>query len=156
MRVAFINRHFHPDLSGAAQMLTELAEDLDARGQAVTIITSRTAHAEETIVLPKRSMHKGIHVIRVPSTNLGNGRAWTRLIDYASFYLSALWAALRLKGQEALVVLSDPPLLSVLAVMVGNLKNVRTFCWLHDVYPDIALRAGVLPKGFIANSLRFI
>ena len=156
MHIAFVNRYFHPDVSGAAQMLTQLAEDLDARGQEVTVITSRTANGAETVSLPKRSMHKGIHIIRVPSTNLGRGPAWARLIDYASFYLAALWAALRLKGQECLVVLSDPPLLSVLAVIVGALKNVRTYCWLHDVYPDIALRAGVLSEGFISNLLWLI
>jgi colanic acid biosynthesis glycosyl transferase WcaI len=156
MHIAFINRYFHPDLSGAAQMLTQLAEDLDAKGEMVTVITSRTAHVPETVFLPKRSLHKGIHIIRVRSTNFGSQRAWTRLIDYASFYLSALWTAFRLHEQNALVVLSDPPLLSVLAVIVGKLKNVRTYCWLHDVYPDIAIRANVLPKGFIASWLGLV
>jgi putative colanic acid biosynthesis glycosyltransferase WcaI len=153
MRIAFINRYFYPDLSGAAQMLTQLAEDLDAKGETVTVITSRAAHVPGTVVLPKRSLHKGIHIIRVRSTNLGSQRAWTRLIDYASFYLSALWTALRLHGQQALVVLSDPPLLSVLAVIVGRLKNVKAYCWLHDVYPDIAIQANVLPEGLIATWL---
>jgi putative colanic acid biosynthesis glycosyltransferase WcaI len=156
MRIAFVNRYFHPDLTGAAQMLTQLAEDLDARGQEVTVITSRTAYVTEVIRLPKRSMHKGIHVIRVPTTNLGSDRAWTRLIDYASFYLAALWVALRLRAPDALVVLSDPPLLSVLAVIVGTLKRVRTYCWLQDVYPEIAIRAGVLPEGAIARWLRIV
>ena len=154
MHITFINRYFHPDLSGAAQMLTQLAEDLDAKGETVTVITSRIAHTPETLFLPKRALHKGIHIIRVRSTNLGSQRAWTRLIDYASFYLSAFWAAFRLNGQHALVVLSDPPLLSVLAVIVGKLKNVKTYCWLHDVYPDIAIRANVVPSGFVANWLR--
>jgi colanic acid biosynthesis glycosyl transferase WcaI len=156
MRIAFVNRYFHPDLSGAAQMLTQLAEDLDAKGLEVTVITSRTAYVTEEMRLPKRSMHKGIYVIRVSTTNLGSDRAWTRVIDYASFYLAALWVALRLRAQDALVVLSDPPLLSVLAVIVGTLKKVRTYCWLQDVYPDIAIRAGVLPEGAIAHWLRIV
>jgi glycosyltransferase involved in cell wall biosynthesis len=149
MHIAFINRYFHPDLSGAAQMLTQLAEDLDAKGETVTVITSGTAHVPETVFLPKRSLHKGIQIIRVRSTNLGSQRAWTRMVDYA-----ALWTAFRLHGQHALVVLSDPPLLSVLAVIVGRLKHVKTYCWLHDVYPDIAIRANVLPKGFVTDWLR--
>src|SRR5512134_2822490 len=133
MRIAFVNRYFHPDLSGAAQMLTHLAEDLDARGQEVTVITSRAAYTGGIISLPERGMHKGIHIIRVPSTSFGRERPWARIIDYASFYLTALWAALRLKGQDALVVLSDPPLLSFLAVIVGTFKKVKTYCWMHDV-----------------------
>jgi glycosyltransferase involved in cell wall biosynthesis len=127
MRIAFVNRYFHPDLSGAAQMLTHLAEDLDARGEEVTVITSRAAYTGGEVSLPKQAMHKGIHIVRVASSNLGRGRAGARIIDYASFYLAALWAALRLKRQDALVVLSDPPLLSALAVIVGALKNVKTY-----------------------------
>lgn len=153
MRLVLINRYFYPDLSGAAQMLTQLAEDLDARGLEVTVITSRTAYTGGILSLPKQGRHKGIHVIRVPSTNLGRGGAWARVIDYASFYLSASWAALRLKGQDALVVLSDPPLFSALAVIVGALKKVRTYCWMHDVYPDIAVRAGIVEEGLIASAL---
>jgi glycosyltransferase involved in cell wall biosynthesis len=153
MRIVFINRYFHPDLSGAAQMLTQLAEDLDARGQEVTVITSRAAYTGGEISLPKDSMHKGIRIIRVPSTNLGRGGARARLVDYASFYVAAFWAALRLKGQDALVVLSDPPLLSALAVIVGAVRNVRTYCWMQDVYPEIAVRAGMLRNGFIASAL---
>jgi glycosyltransferase involved in cell wall biosynthesis len=156
MRIAFVNRYFHPDLSGAAQMLTQLAEDLDARGQEVTVVTSRSAYTGGIVSLPKKSMHKGVHIIRVPSTNLGRGGAWTRIIDYASFYVSALWAALRLKRQDALVVLSDPPLLSILAVIVGALRKVRTYCWMHDVYPDIAIRAGIVREGLIAGALGLI
>src|SRR6476619_6407495 len=76
------------------------------------------------------------------------------MVDYLSFYLAALWTAFRLRRQSAFVVLSDPPLLSVLAVIVGKLKHVKTYCWLHDVYPDIAIRANVLPKGLVANWLR--
>jgi glycosyltransferase involved in cell wall biosynthesis len=156
MRIAFVNRYFHPDLSGAAQMLTHLAEDLDARGEEVTVITSRAAYTGGEVSLPKQAMHKGIHIVRVASSNLGRGRAGARIIDYASFYLAALWAALRLKRQDALVVLSDPPLLSALAVIVGALKNVKTYCWMQDVYPDIAVRAGMLRDGFIANALSAI
>ena len=156
MRLVFINRYFYPDLSGAAQMLTQLAEDIDSRGLEVTVITSRTAYTGGILSLPSSGRHKGIHVLRVPSTNLGRGRAWARVIDYASFYLSASWAVLRLKGQDALVVLSDPPLLSALAVVVGALKKARTYCWMQDVYPDIVMRAGMLRDGFIARALGFI
>jgi glycosyltransferase involved in cell wall biosynthesis len=153
MRLAFVNRYFHPDLSGAAQLLTQLAEDLDARGLDVTVITSRAAYTGGEVSLPKRSMHKGVHIVRVASTNLGRGGAWARVIDYASFYVAALWSALRLKRQDALVVLSDPPLLSALAVIVGAVRGVRTYCWMHDVYPDIAVRAGMLRDGSIASAL---
>jgi len=153
MRIAFINRYFYPDLSATAQMLTELTEDLDARGEIVTVLTSRLTYLSSQTLLPATEMHKGIHILRVRSTAFGRGRQHGRLADYLSFYPAALWAAFRLKGQDCLVVLSDPPLLSVLAVIVGRLKHVKTVCWLQDVFPEIAFRAGVIPAGLIGRVL---
>ena len=53
-------------------------------------------------------------------------------------------------------MLSDPPLLSVLAAVVRMVKPVKTVCWLQDVFPEIAVRAGVLPEGLIARCLRWL
>ncbi len=34
------------------------------------------------------------------------------------------------------------------------LKPVKTVCWLQDVFPQIAVRAGVLSEGVVARCLR--
>jgi len=154
MRVLFVNRFFHPDQSATAQLLTELAEDLDSFGMSVTVITGRVDYLGAGALLPSRGMHKGIEIQRVRSTNFDRGGILGRLIDYLSFYVAAGWAVLRSRRCDVLVVLSDPPLLSVLAVVLGTLKRCRTVCWLQDVFPEIAVRAGVLPEGFAARLLR--
>ena len=156
MRIAFINRYFYPDLSGTGQMLTQLAEDLDARGETVTVITGRRAYLGGETELLAKERHKGIQILRVLSTNFGRSRPWGRLADYLSFYTAALWSALWLRKQDCLVVMSDPPLLSVLAVVVRLLKRVKTVCWLQDVFPEIAIRAGVISEGLFARFLQQI
>ena len=35
-------------------------------------------------------------------------------------------------------------------------KPVKTVCWLQDVFPEIAVRAGVLPEGLVARCLRWL
>src|SRR5262245_52959477 len=144
MRITFINRYFYPDISATIQLLTELAEDLDAGGESVTVIAGNTCYltAER---LPARDRHRGIQIERVGFTSFGRAPILGRLADYLSFWLSAFWRAVRLKDQDCLVVLSDPPLLSVLAAMVRMVKPIKTVCWLQDVFPEIAVRAGVLP-----------
>lgn len=153
MNLCFINRYFCPDPSATSQILTELAEDLDAGGDTVTIITGRSAYLGGD-QLPAKDCHKGIDIIRVASTNFGRKHPVGRLLDYLSFYASALWTALRLPSPDCLVVMSDPPLLSVLAAVVGALKRCPTVCWLQDVFPEIALQAGVLPSGRMAALLQ--
>jgi glycosyltransferase involved in cell wall biosynthesis len=155
MRILFINRFFHPDQSATAQLLTELAEDLDNSGVSVTVITGRTDYLGNGAALPARDLYKGIEIRRVRSTAWGNeGSRLGRLLDYLSFYAAAGWAALMSQKYDCLVVLSDPPLLSILAAVVGTVKRCHTMCWLQDVFPEIAVRAGVLPEGVTAGVFR--
>jgi colanic acid biosynthesis glycosyl transferase WcaI len=154
MRLLFINRYFYPDISATSQLLTELAEDLDARGDRVTVITGNTAYLGGETRLPAREMHHGIRIVRVGFTRFGRSRILGRLSDHLSFWLCAFWAAVRMKDQDCLVVLSDPPLLSVFATIVRFFMPVKTVCWLQDVFPEIAIRAGVLREGMVARLLR--
>ncbi len=156
MRLLFINRYFHPDLSATSQLLTELAEDLGARGHTVTVITGKTSYLDGEAPRPARETYKGIRIVRVGFTGFGRSRLVGRLVDYLSFSISAFWTALRLRDQDCLVVLSDPPLLSVLAALVRLGKPVKTVCWLQDVFPEIAIRAGVLKNRLAGLFLRRI
>ena len=152
MQILFINRYFFPDPSATSQILTELTEDLDAEGRTVSVVTGRSAYLGGQR-LPREDRHKGIRIIRVSSTNFGRHHPVGRLFDYLSFYISALWTVLRLPPPACLVVMSDPPLLSVLAAVVGMVKRCPTVCWLQDVFPDIAVQAGVLRRGRLATLL---
>jgi glycosyltransferase involved in cell wall biosynthesis len=154
MQLLFINRYFYPDISATAQLLTELAEDLAAKGESITVITGNTAYADTSSRLAQQEIYKGIQILRVGLTHFGRARTLGRLADYVSFWVAAFLTAVRAKRHDCLVVLSDPPLLSVLAALVGMVRSVKTVCWLQDVFPEIAVRAGVLPEGVVARCLR--
>jgi colanic acid biosynthesis glycosyl transferase WcaI len=156
MRLLFINRYFYPDISATAQLLAELAEDLVLNGESVTVITGNTAYTDRSSRLARHEYYKGICIIRVGFTRFGRTHTLGRLADYLSFWIAAFVAAIRAKHQHCLVVLSDPPLLSLLAAVVGMVKSVKTVCWLQDVFPEIAVRAGILPEGLIARCLRWL
>lgn len=154
MRLLFINRYFYPDHSATAQMLTELVEDLDASGERVTVIAGRRLYQGGDTLLPAYESYKGIRIRRVVACNFGRNRFWGRLADYLSFYASAFWTALRVEKPDSLVVMSDPPLLSILAVLFRMARRVKTVCWLQDIYPDIAVQAGAIRDGVFARILR--
>ncbi|HKY71748.1 MAG TPA: glycosyltransferase family 4 protein [Nitrospira sp.] len=156
MRLLFINRYFYPDISATAQLLTELAEDLAAKGESVTVITGNAAYADSSSRLAHQEIYKGIRILRVGFTRFGRKHTFGRLVDYLSFWIAAFLSVIRARHQDCLVVLSDPPLLSVLAALVGMVKPLKTVCWLQDVFPEIAVRAVVLPEGLIAQCLRWL
>ena len=49
--VVFLNRFYAPDVSATAQLLTDLAEALVGRGEAVTVITSRLFYEDRSACL---------------------------------------------------------------------------------------------------------
>jgi colanic acid biosynthesis glycosyl transferase WcaI len=153
MNLLFINRFFYPDQSATAQLLTDLAVELASRGFGVTVVTGRAGYLQEKPLGPQRKTYKGVVVTRVWSTRFGRRSTIGRVIDYVSFYLCAAWAAARTERIECLIVLSDPPMLSVLAALLGRLRRWKTVCWLQDVFPENAVQAGLIRDGWMARLL---
>lgn len=152
-RVLFVNRFYHPDVSATSRMLTQLTEDMAAQGREVTVITSRFSYVGGDAAWPAQDEHKGVTIRRVWSTNFGRRSGAGRLADYLSFYVSAFWAVLRAGRVSWLIVLADPPMLSIPAALAKRLMACRTACWLQDVFPQIAIQSGVLKPGLLSRWL---
>jgi len=150
-RVLFINRFYYPDVSATSRLLTQLTEDLSEQGQDITVITSRFSYLGAPEPWPERGEHRGVHIRRVWSTNFGRRRSAGRLIDYLTFYLSAFRATLTIESVAWLIVMADPPLLSVLAAVAKRLLRCQAACWLQDVFPQIAIQCGLLRKGLVST-----
>lgn len=144
MRVIIANRFFAPDESATSRVTTSLAKGLVARGHEVHAVTSRRHH-DRFDPLPARSDEGGVIVHRVPTPGLGRMRLWGRVLDYAAFHAGAAWRVRRLvRADDAVIVCTDPPLLSVtlMAALLGSGAGMVN--WLHDLFPEAAQRLGLL------------
>ena len=142
-RVLFVNRFYWPDHSATAQMLTDLASGLAARGWSVTVVASRLRY-DGGVPLPPREIHAGVTIERVATTGFGRGSLAGRAVDYASFYLTASLAVARLVRRGDIVIAkTDPPLLQVPLAAVARLRGARLINWMQDVYPELAVALGV-------------
>ncbi|HSS63537.1 MAG TPA: glycosyltransferase family 4 protein [Gammaproteobacteria bacterium] len=144
MKIIFINRFFYPDHSATSQLLTDLAFDLAGRGNSVSVITSR-----QRIDAPKSGLAgferiDGVEIHRVWTTTSSRASLTGRALDYFTFYLSAGWRLLRLcRDGDVVVAKTDPPLISVVASVVSRIRHARHVNWLHDFFPEVAIRLGV-------------
>ncbi len=142
-RVVFVNRFYWPDHSATAQILTDLATGLAARGWDVTVVASRLRY-EGGESLVERETHDGVTIHRVATTRFGRGALAGRAIDYVSFYLAAMMAAVRiLRRGDILVAKTDPPLLQVPLSLVSRLRGARQVNWMQDIYPELAVALGI-------------
>lgn len=134
MRFIFLNRFYWPDEPATAQLLTDLAEELAARGHDVTVITSHSGQASQ----PARETRRGVLIRRVRATR---SKGVGRIFDFATFHLGALLTLLMTaRKEDRVIALTDPPLLGVGTWAAGRLTGARVWHWVQDIYPEIAER----------------
>lgn len=153
MKVLLINQCFHPDVVATAQHLWDLARHLVRAGHEVTVITSRSLYGSAGATLPPREHIEGITVIRVGSSRFGKSSLVARAADFAGFLLRAAIEALRLPRQDVSVVLTTPPFVALVGVLLQALRGTRMVYWVMDLYPDVPIAAGVLRRGSLAARL---
>lgn len=157
MKVLLLNQCFYPDVVATAQYLTDLAEDLSARGHEVTVIASDRGYADPALRFPRRETWKNIRIIRLPSLSLGKSSRWQRVVNFASFAMVCSLRLFLLPRFDVVVALTSPPLISFLAALFVTLKG-GSFCfWVMDLNPDEAIAAGWLKeKSFAARLFQWM
>lgn len=154
-RIIFVNRYFFPDHSATSQILSDLAFALAASGRAIAVITSQQRYDDPHARMPRRETERGVDIYRVSTTRFGRAGLAGRSIDYLSFYREA-FAALRRLAQpgDIVVAKTDPPLLSIVAMLAARQRRAHLVNWLRDLYPEVAAALGVpLLKGPLGSVL---
>jgi colanic acid biosynthesis glycosyl transferase WcaI len=143
-QLIFVNRYFFPDHSATSQILSDLAFHLAGAGRNVAVVTSRQIYDDPKASLPAFEVIRDVSVHRVSSSRFGRAALSGRLADYFSFYFAA-WRRLRkiVAPGDTIVAKTDPPLISLVAAAVARTNGARLINWMQDVYPEIAIEAGV-------------
>ncbi|HKO63476.1 MAG TPA: glycosyltransferase family 4 protein [Pyrinomonadaceae bacterium] len=150
MRFLLLNQCFHPDVMATAQQLTDLAVGLVEKGHDVTVITSDRGYDNPSQRFPKRETWKGIKIIRISALALGKQSKWRRAVTFASFMVNCSLRLSLLRGFDAVVALTSPPLISFLGSTFTRLKGGKFYFWVMDLNPDQALAAGWLKEGSVS------
>jgi colanic acid biosynthesis glycosyl transferase WcaI len=131
-------------------MAGDLAFHLAERGWSVEVVTSRQRYDDAAARLPRRETVNGVTIRRVWTSRFGRSFLPGRALDYATFYLSSFLALLRRSRGAVVVAMTDPPLLSVVAVASsGSIVN-----WVQDLFPEVAESLGVLRHWGFLRRLR--
>lgn len=126
-RIIFANRVYWPAEAATAQLLTDLAEALAARGWPVHVIAAGSGPAERN----------GVTIHRTGGDEQHAGRL-AQAVNYWR-YLSAVRREItRLARPDDIVVLkTDPPLLAAAATGVAQHRGAKVLHWIQDIYPEI-------------------
>jgi glycosyltransferase involved in cell wall biosynthesis len=153
MIVYLVNRYFWPDESATSLLLTDLAEDLRARGHEVRVFTSRQLYNQPQAQLPARQIWQGIRIHRLNASRFGRRHFWGRLLDIITFHLALRYAHGISAPPDVWFVMTDPPLLVTTVLKLRAHLNGRVVHHVDDVYPDLAMALGSLPSRGLVSSL---
>jgi colanic acid biosynthesis glycosyl transferase WcaI len=127
-RVIFINRVYWPSTAATAQLLSDLAEGLAARGWSVHVIATGTDSGERNGVTVHRTgpgeQHGGM---------LSRALNFRRFQDAARRQIATL-----VQPGDLVVPMTDPPMLGAAVAREAVARGARVIHWLQDIYPEIA------------------
>jgi glycosyltransferase involved in cell wall biosynthesis len=151
VRLLFLNQAFHPDTVATAQYLSDLARVLAARGHQVTVVTSRRAYDNPTVIYPARERWQGVDVVRTRCSAFGKTARWRRALDFASFFFSCALRTLSVPRPDVIVAMTSPPLIASVGACVARWHRSRFVYWVMDLNPEEAIAAGWLRPGSVVS-----
>jgi colanic acid biosynthesis glycosyl transferase WcaI len=149
-KVLVITPQYFPDYGPSAPIYTALCEDLSKMGCDVTVVTgfpnyigSNTNHMKSNKLFDEE-IRNGVRIIRTYVFTVSKSALWGRLLYHLSFNIFSTLASFRVHKVE--IVLADAPTLwSGLSLVVTSLLKKIPFIYIiHDIYPDVLLKLGVL------------
>lgn len=154
MKIRIVHQFFHPDLSSVSQVISQIAFYLAAQGDEVSVICSRNRYnGGSGGTLPSREEVDGVDILRCWGPSLGRRTFAARTLDFLSFCTLATARTLLSPRADVVVFLTNPPFFSLLGAALRRIRGERYVYHLMDVYPEIAVRAGVLREGSAAERL---
>ncbi len=150
--LTFVLQYFYPEFASTAQLITELAEDLVARGLKINVITGRPSYVVSQ-KSPMEEIYKGIEIKRLASTQFNKNKSLGRILNWSSFTFLAFFYLLFSKKRSKLFIVSQPPFLFVVGWLLNIIRKQKYICLIYDLYPDIAVKLGIFKKGGVISKI---
>lgn len=147
-RVVLLYHFFAPAIVVSAVHFSQLAEGLSAAGHDVEVWPANRVRYRPRRALASRTRVGRAVVRRCWRPGLSQDRSAGRLLNTLWMWLHWAGRALTARGIDVVVVGTDPPMSVVLARLFRWLRpRIRIVHWSFDLYPDAAVRHGLLAVG---------
>ncbi len=143
--VLILSQYFYGD-GATGQVLTQLAEDLVQSGCNVKVIAGQPNYIDQYEKKQKFEKYNDINVWRINYLRFNKNSKIGRILGYLSFPLSVILKIFFIGQFDSVLIVSNPPTLPIIGCLIKKIKRVKYTYLLHDLYPDVAIRIGVISK----------
>lgn len=150
-----VSELFYPETSATGRILTQLAVSLTSDFE-VGAICCQPSYEARGMQCPKHEIYAGVEIFRVKGGRLNKNVLPLRILNLLMSSFSLLGKSVQhiSKGSTVFVV-TNPPALPFLVLMACALKRARLVLLVHDVYPDVLTRVGILREDSVpAKAMR--
>ena len=134
---------YFPEESSTSYLLTKTAEGL-AQEYKVTAITGPATNFFQRIDSPKYELRNNVEIFRCQGTSFDKNSIVGRLINLLTRSITIFWKSLlSCQRQDVILVVTNPPLLPFVALLLKWLKGCRLVLLVHDVYPEVLIATGI-------------
>ena len=130
-----LTEHFYPSNGATAQLLTDLVDGLTLKGFSITVLTStRLDHTDR------------FNTVRFNLPYISESSILGKAFKGLFFCLcSVLWLLRFSHKKQRLLVVSNPPFVVIVGLILRLVKHIRYYFLFQDIFPRSALLSGVLP-----------
>lgn len=147
--LTIISQHFYPSTGATAQLITDLASGLAFKGHQVQVFTSTPGTSESP---------PDVFIARSPYSFSENVNILSKSLNGLIFVLWSLFFSItRRRTNEVFLLISNPPFIGVVGLIVRLLFGVKYIFLLQDLFPRSAQLTGVLPaRGPVSSVWSFV
>lgn len=154
MRVLILSQYYAPE---PVPKPSELADALVRRGHSVTVLTGLPNYPSGNLypgfrLRPlARETVDGIPVVRSYEYPYHGTRAIGRMLNYASFMVSAVLASIAVPRVDVIYVWHPPLSVGVAAALIARLRRIGFVYDVQDIWPESAVLSGLLRPGSLVT-----
>jgi len=154
MKILFLSENFPPESNAAATRVYERACYWADWGHQVTVITTAPNFPEGKLFPGYQNKWKqcetisGIRVVRVKTYIAANRGVLHRTLDFLSFLVTGLLAALREERPDVIAATSPQFFTALAGWVAGALRGIPFVFELGDLWPASIAAVGVMQKSF--------
>ncbi|HWE04729.1 MAG TPA: glycosyltransferase family 4 protein [Tepidisphaeraceae bacterium] len=149
-----LSQTFIPDPASVGQHMADVAFEMARRGYRVRVYTSARGYEDARVKYPPREYIDGVEIRRLPFGSFGKKSLLLRVLGTALFQFQSLLVGLTIPRVDGVFFSTSPPLIGVVATLIGFFRNVPIAYWAMDLNPDQLIALGkIKPTSLAAHFL---
>ncbi|WP_415399097.1 glycosyltransferase family 4 protein [Synechococcus sp. W4D4] len=130
-----LTENFSPSTGATAQLVTDLADDLYRSGISLRVLTATCGPSDHAYP-----------VLRLSSSSSPSVGILKKVIHGFLFFTgTATWLLVNIQKHQSLLIVSNPPFIGLIGVLVSLIRRTRYVFLFQDVFPRSASLTGILP-----------